>query len=84
MGRLHNLFIDQFNDDITFVYINSDDCDDLVTKIFSQIGSYTLDQLVDSMDSLLTIVLHGGFTSTFKFFEGTSGLLCPHNLSGQE
>lgn len=81
---ISNFLIDEHLDHISLMYINSNDSNDLDTKILGQWMPYSLNEIIDSSLEDNEVIFHSIFTTTIHIIELTNSLLCPYDLSSKK
>jgi len=71
-------------DDISGVYVDGDDGDDLVSEIGAEWSPDPLNQMTNSHNDLVEGLLHCSLTSSLVLVEGPTSLLSPHDTGGQK
>lgn len=84
MLAISNLLGNEHVDDISFVHINCNDCDDLASQNWSKIFSDSVDKVLNANKNEVKVVLHSALATSFEFFECSCNTFCPHDLCSQK
>ena len=81
---LHDLFLDEFFNDVTGMDINGDDGGDFGMDFSSEVLPHPCNQLLDSCLDLLEVLFHGRLRTRLEVGESVVSFLCENDLSSNQ